>query len=447
MSRILSSRQADELHKSIVAYLSANNLPNAVAALRTELGLEEETFDAVTVKKYETLLEKKWTSVIRLQKKIMDLESRVATLQSELDSATPSSLSKRSQDPTSWLPSKPARYALESHQFEISCIAFHPLYSAIASGDQGSTIKIWDWELGELERTIKGHTKAITGIDFGGPKGHTLLASCSSDLTIKLWDPADAYKNIRTLSGHDHTVSAVRFMPSGNLLVSASRDTTLRMWDVTTGYCVKTIRGHLEWVRDVCPSPDGSSILSTGDDRTVRLWNVSGSVAENKLTLLGHENFIECCIFAPPSSYQYLSTLAGLQKPPPLTSTSEFMATGSRDKTIKLWDTRGRCFKTLIGHDNWVRALVFHPGGKYLVSVSDDKSLRCWDLSQDGKCVKELSSLHDHFISCLAWAPSIVKDKDKPSANGEGGGSAPDVQIRCVIATGSVDMALKIFAR
>ena len=377
----------------------------------------------------------------------MDLESRVATLQSELDSATPSSLSKRSHDPTSWLPSKPARYTLESHQFEISCIAFHPLYSTIASGDQGSAIKIWDWELGELERTIKGHTKAITGIDFGGPKGHTLLASCSSDLTIKLWDPADAYKNIRTLSGHDHTVSAVRFMPSGNLLVSASRDTTLRMWDVTTGYCVKTIRGHLEWVRDVCPSPDGSSILSTGDDRTVRLWNVSGSVAENKLTLFGHENFIECCVFAPPSSYQYLATLAGLQKPPPLTSTSEFMATGSRDKTIKLWDTRGRCFKTLIGHDNWVRALVFHPGGKYLVSVADDKALRCWDLSQDGKCVKELSGLHDHFISCLAWAPSIVKDKDKPPANGEAGGSAPEVQIRCVVATGSVDMALKIFAR
>ncbi|KFY56272.1 hypothetical protein V496_06717 [Pseudogymnoascus sp. VKM F-4515 (FW-2607)] len=447
MSRILSSRQADELHKSIVAYLSANNLPNAVAALRTELGLEEETFDAVTVKKYETLLEKKWTSVIRLQKKIMDLESRVATLQSELDSATPSSLSNRSQDPTSWLPTKPARYTLESHQFEISCIAFHPLYSTIASGDQGSTIKIWDWELGELERTIKGHTKAITGIDFGGPKGHTLLASCSSDLTIKLWDPADAYKNIRTLSGHDHTVSAVRFMPSGNLLVSASRDTTLRMWDVTTGYCVKTIRGHLEWVRDVCPSPDGSSILSTGDDRTVRLWNVSGSVAENKLTLFGHENFIECCVFAPPSSYQYLATLAGLQKPPPLTSTSEFMATGSRDKTIKLWDTRGRCFKTLIGHDNWVRALVFHPGGKYLISVADDKALRCWDLSQDGKCVKELSGLHDHFISCLGWAPSIVKDKDKLPANGEAGGSTPEVKIRCVIATGSVDMALKIFAR
>ena len=377
----------------------------------------------------------------------MDLESRVATLQSELDSAPLSSLSRRNQDPTSWLPSPPARYILQSHQFEISCIAFHPVYSTIASGDYGSTIKIWDWELGELEKTIKGHTRAITGIDYGGPKGHIILASCSSDLTIKLWDPADGYKNTRTLSGHDHTVSAVRFLPSGDLLVSASRDSTLRVWDVSTGYCVKTVRGHSGWVRDICPSLDGSFLLSTGDDKTVRLWNVSGSQLESKLTMFGHENYIVCCIFAPPSSYQYLASLAGLKKPPSTSSTSEFMVTGSRDNTIKLWDTRGTCFKTLIGHDNWVRALVFHPGGKYLISVADDKSLRCWDLSQDGKCVKELKDLHDHFISCLGWAPAILKDKDNPPANGEAGGGPPEMQIRCVIATGSVDLKLKIFSR
>lgn len=57
-------------HKSIIAYLSANNLQNTAAALREELGLSEETLDAGTVKKYEGLLEKKWTSVVRLQKKV-----------------------------------------------------------------------------------------------------------------------------------------------------------------------------------------------------------------------------------------------------------------------------------------------------------------------------------------------------------------------------------------
>lgn len=78
--------------------------------------------------------------------------------------------------------------------------------------------------------------------------------------------------------------------------------------------------------------------------------------------------------------------------------------------------------------------------------MADDKTLRCWDLSQDDKCVKELPNLHDHFISCLGWAPVIVKDKDKPPANGEARESLPEVQIRCVMATRSVDMTLKIFA-
>ncbi len=215
-----------------------------------------DTFDAATSKKYEGLLEKKWTSVVRLQKKvcrvviryqrqitdsiylqIMDLESRNATLQTEIDSATPTSLSRRNQDPKQWLPRSPVRHTLQSHRDPITCVTFHPVFSSLASGSEDSTIKIWDWELGELERTVKGHTKAVHDVDFGGPRGGTLLASCSSDLTIKLWDPSDEYKNIRTLPGHDHTVSAVRFVPSGaagspssgNLLVSASRDKTLRV--------------------------------------------------------------------------------------------------------------------------------------------------------------------------------------------------------------------------
>jgi platelet-activating factor acetylhydrolase IB subunit alpha len=38
--------------------------------MRTELSLGEDAFDTATAKKYETLLEKKWTSVVRLQKKV-----------------------------------------------------------------------------------------------------------------------------------------------------------------------------------------------------------------------------------------------------------------------------------------------------------------------------------------------------------------------------------------
>ncbi|KAL1870792.1 hypothetical protein VTK73DRAFT_2516 [Phialemonium thermophilum] len=469
MSQILTNRQAEELHKAIIAYLASHNLNNAAAALRSDIGLGEDVFDANTAKKYEGLLEKKWTSVVRLQKKIMDLESRNASLQSELDNATPTSLSRRNQDPTSWLPRSPARHVLESHRDAVTCLAFHPVFSSLASGSEDYTIKIWDWELGELERTIKGHTKTVTDLDFGGPRGGTLLASCSSDLTIKLWDPADQYQNIRTLPGHDHSISSIRFIPSGaagapssgNLLVSASRDKTLRIWDVTTGYCLKTLRGHADWVRCVSPSRDGRFVFSAGDDNMARLWDISISNPETRVTFVGHEHHIQCCAIAPPAAYPHLASLAGLKKPPPASSTAEYMATGGRDKLIKLWDSRGTCIKTLAGHDNWVRAIVFHPGGKYILSVADDKTLRCWDLTQEGKMVKCLSDAHGHFISCLRWAPSIVKNtaalegaaaEGKSETNGTprkeaaAAAAANDVQIRCVIATGSVDTAVRIFA-
>lgn len=56
-------------HKSLIAYLTSVKLTATAAALRQELSIGD-TFDDATSKKYEGLLEKKWTSVIRLQKKV-----------------------------------------------------------------------------------------------------------------------------------------------------------------------------------------------------------------------------------------------------------------------------------------------------------------------------------------------------------------------------------------
>ena len=86
----------------------------------------------------------------------------------------------------------------------------------------------------------------------------------------------------------------------------------------------------------------------------------------------------------------------------------DYIASCSRDKSIKLWDLRGqRCVFTFTGHDNWVTGLVFHPNGKYLLSVSDDKSLRIWDLS-NGRCYRKLLDVHEHFISGLDMRNRLV---------------------------------------
>lgn len=50
--------------------------------------------------------------------------------------------------------------------------------------------------------------------------------------------------------GHDHNVSSVTFVPSGDHIVSSSRDKTIKMWEVSTGY-VAVLYCNMQGYRDL----------------------------------------------------------------------------------------------------------------------------------------------------------------------------------------------------
>jgi platelet-activating factor acetylhydrolase IB subunit alpha len=66
---VLTDKAKAELLCSVVDFLQSNGLGKAAAAL-----VEEGKVDIAGVKAAAGLLEKKWTSVLRLQKKVMQLE-------------------------------------------------------------------------------------------------------------------------------------------------------------------------------------------------------------------------------------------------------------------------------------------------------------------------------------------------------------------------------------
>lgn len=99
----------------------------------------------------------------------MDLENRNAALQEEL-SLSPS---KRAATQIDWFPRAPAAHVLTGHRSPVTRVAFHPQYSIIASASEDATVKVWDWETGEFERTLKGHTKAVMDVEFDH-KGYLL---------------------------------------------------------------------------------------------------------------------------------------------------------------------------------------------------------------------------------------------------------------------------------
>lgn len=107
--------------------------------------------------------------------------------------------------------------------------------------------------------------------------------------------------------------------------------------------------------------------------------------------------------------------------------------------------------RSLSTDDNWVRALIFHPSGKFLISASDDKTIRTWDLAS-GRCLKTVEA-HDHFVTTMAWGRAPA------GGTGGGGGGSNGVQTNGnsngvpnpetaqfvnVVATGSVDLTVKV---
>ena len=55
------------------------------------------------------------------------------------------------------------------------------------------------------------------------------------------------------------------------------------------------------------------------------------------------------------------------------------LASGSSDKTVKLWRlSDGAATATVSGHNNIVRSVAFSPDGRSLASGSDDNTVKLW---------------------------------------------------------------------
>jgi WD40 repeat protein len=78
------------------------------------------------------------------------------------------------------------------------------------------------------------------------PFTNHILASCSMDSTIKIWNTTRGV-NLRTLQGHRATVICIRKI-SVDVLISSSMDKTIRLWNLTSGDNFKIINEGVDVV-------------------------------------------------------------------------------------------------------------------------------------------------------------------------------------------------------
>ncbi|KAF7334736.1 WD-REPEATS-REGION domain-containing protein [Mycena sanguinolenta] len=84
----------------------------------------------------------------------------------------------------------------------------------------------------------------------------------------------------------------------------------------------------------------------------------------------------------------------------------KYIVSGSNDKTMRLWDAESGASlgKPLEGHTSGVRSVAFSPDGKHIVSGSQDKTVRLWDAVSRAPLGKPLEG-HTDWVTSVAFSP------------------------------------------
>ena len=174
---------------------------------------------------------------------------------------------------------------LEGHTSFVNAVAFSQDGSLLASVSSDLTVRLWNPATGQEVQKFEGHTSSVNAVAFS--QDGSLLASASYDQTIRLWNPATG-QEVQKLEGHTSSIRVVAFSQDGSLLASASSDRTVRLWNPATGQEVQKLEGHTSPVNAVAFSQDSSSLASVSYDRTVRLWNPATGQEVQKFENMGY---------------------------------------------------------------------------------------------------------------------------------------------------------------
>lgn len=310
---------------------------------------------------------------------------------------------------------------------DLRTVAISPNGAEIATAGDDGLIRIWDAASFKPLRTLKGHQGEVYSIDYA-PNG--LMASAGWDGTVRLWNPGEerpAHTLEATPEKDDTPPGPIRqysvaFYPSTPLkyMASTGHDGYVRIWDlqqmtkaraqfdhkgtadprdltsvvrslsyepkgsgefVTGGYDGK-VRFYLTAnrridVKDaysrkairVAYSPDGTRLVSAGSEGagparnkdSLKLWTVKGQTAK---PLVGHGDYVVSASWSPDGN-QIASGGGGL------------------DKTVRLWDVHsGKPIAAFAGHTADIEAVIFDQRRQRLISVSEDKTLKVWDIAE-----------------------------------------------------------------
>jgi WD40 repeat protein len=211
-----------------------------------------------------------------------------------------------------------------------------------------------------------GHSDFVGRVAYS--RDGKLIASLSSDKSIKLWDEASGQEQ-RTLRGSGF-IRSFAFSPNGTELASIDEERVIRFWNLRSGKEVRELKSQIEAVRSLEYSADGRMLVAVGGNISIEQWDAAKGQLLGVKTLPGHSSKLSSAALSPDG--QILATGA---------------FTDAGYSVISLWDlASGRELHQL---ESFVAgsgpvAVAFSPNGKTL-AASGGNTISLWDVESGTK--------------------------------------------------------------
>ncbi|EMD35514.1 hypothetical protein CERSUDRAFT_116253 [Gelatoporia subvermispora B] len=156
-------------------------------------------------------------------------------------------------------------------------------------------------------------------------------------------------------------VTGLAFHPTQPLLAASLHNGSVQLWNYRMGVLVDRFEEHEGPVRGVAIHPSRALLVTGGDDYKIKVWDIRPQNRRCLFTLHGH--------------LDYVRTVQFHHEMPWILSASD-------DQTIRIWNSTSRnCIAILTGHSHYVMSAQFHPKEDLVVSASQDQTVRVWDIS------------------------------------------------------------------
>ncbi|CAD6192009.1 unnamed protein product [Caenorhabditis auriculariae] len=257
---------------------------------------------------------------------------------------------------------------------DIVSVSFAPGDNYLLCGTKNGDLGLFEISSADLVETRKAHTGAIwTVMNTPDNKG---FITASADKTVKFWSfiavtegtrQRLSIRESRVLELPDEALAAC-LSPDGKFLVVGLLNNTASVYFVDTLKFFISLYGHSLPVTCVDISPDSKLCVTGSVDKSVKIWGLD--FGDCHKSFHAHDDTVSSVLFIPGEETLFWSA--------------------GKDGKIKQWDPiKFKHVQTLDRHFAEIRALAQFDSGAVMFSASHDKSIRCWERTEEMLILEE----------------------------------------------------------